>query len=1457
LTPLGQVTRSRRQKGIALVLVVFFVALLTGLFVAYLSRAVTGKQLSTSSFSQTNVDTLARSATALIIGELKQEMINGSSVTMVGTPPYESRIYTPSSPLNMLPLRDAALTAREMDADKTNDIPNLIRTSTAPLATEVNSATQPSANGRFVSLARWNRHYLIPKDPTQDPNNTRSDETDPIAAFAQLVPRWIYITKEKGPLKLTTPSTGADGSAVTPIGRYAYAIYDEGGLFDVNALGYPSGTTLAQMGLKSSLAHADLASTFASLTPAVAFPQARIDDLVGWRHYASAQPGGVFKKFTFDAAAAKRYHDGFHALDTGFLKTGTASFNGRSDQAFLSRQQLIAFQKAVNLNGDDLIPVDERFPEAALQHLTHFSRELNQPSYSPDPERPKIFPLNEGGNDHVGTDAGEKPAHVNPAFLQARVTVPTVRGDGSKAQLGEALVKQRFALNRLAWLTYRGPSATRELSPDSTPFSWVPPGSATGLDYDIYLLLNHYGALKSQLELGNAASIYKYFGLSWIADDRNDINGTPLGHDQMKWVYHHEQPNPAPDATGSPITSLPAVGSGHPIKSLAEVAAAGREPDFVELLKASICAGSLGKVGTLPPHATATNVTPNQYQSMIDSSLDIQIIQIAANIIDQFDTDGMPTSILFDDNTFSQIQEYHGIEDVPYFLRVRGANMKVHDSNPPTIAGQPGYRNGEPWPENAPPLTDKGIGVFFQVPEIWNPHAWSTTSGNPLGPRPAALRLRAIAQPPSMAAPVNPDPSVIILQAGNRYKSTGTPPLNAAFQWAALNTYPQSPLSLTPENSELVFNVPTNRPDLFREPTLLNKPNVPTGSSLASGANHAIKSAPALSAYLVNGELQSKASDNIPKAAPYVNNRAPEDGTFLGVYLGAFPLRFANTLKTDNKRYVYTTRAADVKGTSQGLTYRMQYQDPSDSDKWITYDEKYCTIASAGGTSGTAQDTPYFDNNSMTGDGELRLFLDPRTSRFGGLTNSTGTPGGTVPLQQWEPGGADGGYGGTPQFTAAYQAGWAGPPVGFKQPSYQNASSQNATLTLRPDEASGFPFNIPFGNVTTAARWGWIFLDPPSGGNSTFRPGGLSQNLTTASHAKNRYYNDGGITNGADPNKQSPQFFSDPDGVVRRGMSAYTQPTATAAADPNFPSAHAGASSGLPLNLATDFSTSAQGTPVLERMRNRPVILNRPFRTVGELGYVFSGTPWRNLDFMTPESGNVALLDVFCINDVKNPNGLVAGKVNLNTRQTPVLLAILAGAYKDEFAFTSANAITSTGNASAQDIAEALVSRTRDTDATKVTSLGSGPLRNVSEVVGKFLHKLNENHKGRSYYDGGKCYSGFSGGVTTMTGATPLSTPPNLSSVLAADTSAIGYTTMNVQRYRESAIRALSNVGNTRTWNLMIDVVAQTGRYPVSASAAADLPRFNVEGEQRYWVHVAIDRYTGEVIDQQIEIVKE
>jgi hypothetical protein len=65
----------------------------------------------------------------------------------------------------------------------------------------------------------------------------------------------------------------------------------------------------------------------------------------------------------------------------------------------------------------------------------------------------------------------------------------------------------------------------------------------------------------------------------------------------------------------------------------------------------------------------------------------------------------------------------------------------------------------------------------------------------------------------------------------------------------------------------------------------------------------------------------------------------------------------------------------------------------------------------------------------------------------------------------------------------------------------------------------------------------------------------------------------------------------------------------------------------------------------------------------------------------------------------------------------------------------------------------------------------------------------------------------------------------------------------------------MTSVSQTRVWNVLIDVVAQSGHYKPNAQSFQN--DFIAEGEKHYWVHVAIDRFTGEVLDKQIEVVNE
>jgi hypothetical protein len=62
-------------------------------------------------------------------------------------------------------------------------------------------------------------------------------------------------------------------------------------------------------------------------------------------------------------------------------------------------------------------------------------------------------------------------------------------------------------------------------------------------------------------------------------------------------------------------------------------------------------------------------------------------------------------------------------------------------------------------------------------------------------------------------------------------------------------------------------------------------------------------------------------------------------------------------------------------------------------------------------------------------------------------------------------------------------------------------------------------------------------------------------------------------------------------------------------------------------------------------------------------------------------------------------------------------------------------------------------------------------------------------------------------------------------------------------------------VTQTRTWGLLIDVVAQTGHYKPNATNLQN--DFVVEGEKRYWLHIAIDRFDGSIVGQQLEEVTE
>src|SRR6202030_2783100 len=78
------------------------------------------------------------------------------------------------------------------------------------------------------------------------------------------------------------------------IGRFAYAVYDEGGLLDANVVGLPSPTpSVTEIGRKGSAALADL--TGMKITAGGSTPNpTTISKIVAWRNYATLQASGTF-----------------------------------------------------------------------------------------------------------------------------------------------------------------------------------------------------------------------------------------------------------------------------------------------------------------------------------------------------------------------------------------------------------------------------------------------------------------------------------------------------------------------------------------------------------------------------------------------------------------------------------------------------------------------------------------------------------------------------------------------------------------------------------------------------------------------------------------------------------------------------------------------------------------------------------------------------------------------------------------------------------------------------------------------------------------------------------------------------------------------------------------------------------------------------------------------------------
>src|SRR5439155_3398204 len=180
------------------------------------------------------------------------------------------------------------------------------------------------------------------------------------------------IPTDIGPIDVTVTATNACGSGTSTL--------------HFNIQGFPSPDTTpwpVNLARKGTIAFADfttLPSTPTAITPTTPVGNmgnflgtTQINKMMGWRNYATTQQTGAsFDNPSFLLASADNYANYFLGdkppFTTPFTAVSTTLRNGRTDQAVMTRQELIRLQRTIG------------FSQSLLQYLGTFSREHNQPA---------------------------------------------------------------------------------------------------------------------------------------------------------------------------------------------------------------------------------------------------------------------------------------------------------------------------------------------------------------------------------------------------------------------------------------------------------------------------------------------------------------------------------------------------------------------------------------------------------------------------------------------------------------------------------------------------------------------------------------------------------------------------------------------------------------------------------------------------------------------------------------------------------------------------------------------------------------------------------------------------------------------------------------------------------------------------------------------------------------------
>jgi hypothetical protein len=1513
-------SRCGSRDGVALLAVLACILLLTILIVSYISFTKLN-HISTAEYGNSvQAQEIAQGGLQDIVTDLHQEIVAGSSAStnaatfvVSGTP-----IYVPTVNLTAVPARVGyATSAWGTDTTSSTFAPSLVRVSrraasasapiinpqpvyypgTLPLnrASAASTATA-STNGRTISANRWNKTLLLSPYPS-----TSASFPSPFTASASATtgpPDWVYVTRtgsrvcqasELASLKESSNLTQNYGT-ITPgsnppvspvVGRYAFVMYDEGALLDANVAGSPStlinnstvvastatappsapvssqdgvsGRTLTYAG-KSYQSSVDLMQ-LTGFSGTGATGQAIIDSLIALRNTsvgggASPVNGPAYLTSLFQYASY-----GF----TSFTGTTTAGVTS-SDAPFLSRQDLINYFSKIDSN----INTSSATYSKALPYLGTFSRAVSAPSYSPpinsnqDPNyhapatptpglattAPVAYKDNaENPGNLSGVIANRDLANVRFANTgtvthyyddQTGTTTPTGTATYS-VSAGDPLLQNRFSLAKLNWLT--------------RPWAGEPDPGTTSPTYT---------------SSNFPAAIQACFGLYWGPPGSSPTQAgsttTTANGGNPCWNYVGSPAGPGATATAFTGT----------IETLDQVAQESREPNFFELLKAAILSGSLGlgpghasfKDGTdnvigeagspydvrnyliptselqgggsifsytfIPSTAGASTPPPAPVPQLIP---DVQIIQIGANIIDQYSPDSYPTAIYFPyhqiqgtvvepvtgsakNALFGPVDMVYGEQNLPELSKIDA----VFCCPNPMRSSDP---NGVP---TAGSLSVDDNAHSFEgwlQPEIWNPHQEPASA---LANEPHKFEIRAYGSASTWvqegASYLAPDMTVVpngwtpqtpLTSALQTPAQQGPPVVNWTYSNSPVQSYytgvSSAETSSTGTNEQagtIDFTDTSTTSSFYLWPQPLVSPDAQSTLPLVTVCQSPL---PSPSAGTAAGE---NITDTALNTFPYYNVPINAPATYYPATYNHFVAFSAGVISDQasslGNPYMPFWQASGTytsmtyPGYQAGLSFPVTASGigcTSYALGWIDSGNRFHPYNFITGAFQQCYDTFYDDyshDNSGQDDGRVGSVgpgptqisqntlnwgnVDPRTGRF--------------------------------FISGNFQAGALTP--------------YSTILALKNGSNNAMNWTAALGGIpTSSTNVSGNFNSPQSIGKGDCFPQDWIMNSTSVLTTPQQR-----ITTPQADHRVGVTYYADPDGVVRPGDGLYSNvvtgdgiPTFTDPGAPNGSTIAVGDKQ-VPVSATSAgteavpmASTSSTGNA---RHVRRPVILNRPFRSVGELGYVFRDLPFKTLDFFSPSSADAALLDVFSLTDeskISSNNqmtSVVAGQVTLNNAPLPVILAMIVGGSKKDLDPTY-NLNYNTDGASGSGISGVISSYLQ-------TASGPNPILNRAALVTQIQNAI-QYISGTTVKDGSRTfYKSDEYNKATL----------------------------------EAPVRALADMTSTRTWNLMIDIIAQSGEISPTAQTLND---FVVQGEKRYWLHIAIDRYTGKIVAQQLEPVYE